>query len=319
MNIKLALLLLLVPCSLPLIGQSGFGGIRVGDPISKFPFPCDWGAPCAGVLESRYVRVDELDKIVAGITVVYEGTAFLTDEPIINSPITFAQAINAHSLQPGFKKPIFGYATNSADEVYGLVDEANMIVYTELLSPSEKSVSCLAPSSLVSEVYYGSDHAPVLNAPVIAYSDSFVDAARTASPYVGESKSGGVRSLKVFDRKEAVEGLENRVDKIIGQSTVVLSLMDEVSAWIQVDKDNPKYADKSKDLQSKYKLLWRDYNSLNSYVEANISYFRDSDLEEMPTALKKQITRRLHQLQAMGFENSDPDLEECIRCTPSEE
>ena len=107
---------------------------------------------CEGEFEGQWIRTDAIDGKILTIDVIYSGET-LHRVVIAGSPITLAQAIKLHSLQPGFAEPILGSAKDRDGKTYGIADVANDIVY---------HCSGTEPISTVKTVTYLSADAPVL-------------------------------------------------------------------------------------------------------------------------------------------------------------
>lgn len=146
-------ILLLCLCPLSFAGQTGYRAIHVGAQIAGLPFPCtDDAVYCEGEFEGQWIRTDAIDGKILTIDVIYSGET-LHRVVIAGSPITLAQAIKLHSLQPGFAEPILGSAKDRDGKTYGIADVANDIVY---------HCSGTEPISTVKTVTYLSADAPVL-------------------------------------------------------------------------------------------------------------------------------------------------------------
>ena len=279
--------------ALSLQGQTGYRIIHVGGSMANLPFPCETDALfCEGKYDGQSVRVMADDGRILNIDVMYSS-----------SPITLAQAIRLHSLQPGFAAPIFGLATDRDEKTYGIADTANDIVYF---------TSGVAAIDTVKMVSYLSPNAPVLATAArltLGENESLLlHAARLAKPYssstapVQPSGPADESAPKALNRKEAMDGVAERADKVIGSGRMVLALIGQVSTWYELDKDHPDATAKSQDLRTmnaKFESYWDD---LIGYAEANKSLLRDQDLEVIPLDMKKEVDSKMRQLKAMGFE-----------------
>jgi hypothetical protein len=176
-------------CSLSLCGQTGFGNLRVGQPVSAIPFPCADVVSCEGEYQGSWVRVSFNNGTISNIHVIYSGKTQLGD-PIEMTPITLAQTIKVHSLQDGMKPPVLGLAQRRDGTVFGVTDTENQIVYI-----TNSSVA----SSPVTEVVYVRPDAPVLAAATRSKlpdgGDSLVQAAHAAGPYTNQAKKPHVRGV----------------------------------------------------------------------------------------------------------------------------
>jgi len=186
---KVVGLLCLGFCSFSLSGQTGFGNLRVGQPVSAIPFPCADVVSCEGEYQSSWVRVSFNNGSISNIHVIYSGKTQLGD-PIEMTPITLAQTIKLHSLQDGMKPPVLGLAQRRDGTVFGVTDIENQIVYI-----TDSSVA----SSPVTEVVYVRPDAPVLAAATRSKlpngGDSLVQAAHAAGPYTNQAKKPHVRGV----------------------------------------------------------------------------------------------------------------------------
>jgi len=302
---KLALAGLLLLCLFPrsFAGQTGYRIIHVGSPIASVPFPCERDTTyCEGEFDGQWVRVGALDGKIITLDVMYSGKT-LHREVIAMSPITLAQAIKIHSLQPGFAVPHFGLAKDRDGATYGIADVTNDIVY-----------HCIdiADTGIVSSVSYLSPDAPVLGTAALqkleASGNSLLQEARLAKPYsnlispINSGSALGDSTQKAHNRNEAIDGLAERTDKVIGSGKMLLALIGQVSNWYEVDKDHPEAAAKSQDLRnmkSKFDTYWHD---LSVYADANQSFLGEQNLEVIPFDTKKEIDSKIRQLEAMGFE-----------------
>jgi hypothetical protein len=288
--------------ALPLQGQTGYRNIHIGGSMTSLPFPCEAGAVyCEGEYDGQWVRVSALDAKILTIDVIYSGETLHRDV-IASSPITLAQAVRLHSLQPDFAAPILGLAKDRDGKTYGIVDVANDIVY---------ETSGVAAIDTVKRVGYLSPDAPVLaTAARLTLGENgslLLHAARLAKPYssstapVQPSGTANESAPKALNRKEAMDGVAERADKVIGSGKMVLALIGQVSTWYEVDKDHPDAAAKSQDLRTmnaKFGGYWYD---LMGYAVANKSLLREQDLDLIPFDLKKEIDSKMRQLKAMGF------------------
>ena len=107
-------------CSASLSAQSGFGAIRMGGSTASLPFPCS-DDMCEGQYRSQWLKVTSQNRTIMSIDAVYSGIT-LSEDPIERSPISLAQAIKLHSMQPGFRVAVFGLAKNRRGKIYGVVD-----------------------------------------------------------------------------------------------------------------------------------------------------------------------------------------------------
>ena len=243
-----------------------------------------------------------LDGKIITLDVIYFGQT-LRREVIASSPITLAQAIKLHSLQPGFTNPSLGLAKDRDGATYGIVDVANEIVY-----------HCVgtAPTGKVKTVSYLSSDAPVLETAALlklgASGSALLQEARLAKPYSNSispfhpENALGNSAQKAQSRNDAIDGLAERTDRVIGSGKMLLALIGQVSNWYEVDKDHPEASAKTDDLRNmrtKFVTYWSD---LMDYADANQSLLREQDLEVIPFDLKKQIDSKMRQLVAMGFE-----------------
>ena len=288
---------------LPLHSQTGYRSIHVGAPVESLPFPCAADATfCEEEYDAQWIRVDAIEGKILTVDIIYSGETLHRD-PITSSPITLAQAIRLHSLQPSFATPVFGLAKDRDGNTYGIVDVANDIVY---------HTSGISPTSTVETVSYLSPDAPVLaTAALRKLGESgslLLRAARLAKPYSNSFSPvqpiGSVDDLtpKALNRHQALNGVAERTDKVIGSGKMVLALIGQVSTWYEVDKDHPDATAKSEDLRkmnSTFKSYWRD---LMVYLQANKSLLKETDLEVIPFDMKKEIESKMRQLKAMGFE-----------------
>lgn len=289
-------------CSLVTRGQTGYRIIRVGAPIASLPFPCNSDAVfCEGEFDGQWIRADVIHGKMLSVEVIYSGQTLHRDV-ITSNPITLAQAIKLHSLQPGFSAPRFGLAKDRDGAIYGIVDLANDIVY-----------ECNgAATGKVKTVTYLSPDAPVLGTAALlilgASGDSLLREAQLAVPYsnsVSPIHSGngpGDFAQKAHNRNEAINGLAVRTDKVIGSGRMLLALIGQVSNWYEIDKDHPEASAKSDDLRNmklKFDTYWHD---LTGYADVNRYLLREQDLEVIPFDMKKEIDSKMRQLEAMGFE-----------------
>lgn len=301
-NWKFSGMLFLWLGSLSLWGQTGYRIIRVGGLTSNLPFPCTGGTFCEGEYDAQWVRVGFLDGIVDNVAITYFGEK-LDHEPVRSNPITLSQAIKLHSLQSGFSAPIFIRAEDRVGNVYGIADVANDIVYT---------TRGINATDTVSKVVYVSADAPVLDvtdrSKLINDSGSLLQAARAARPYVSlpveanEEKDAVPSSPRALSHDEAAEGMAERSDTVIGSGRMVLSLIDQVSYWYEIDKDHPDAISKSEELRAmypKYLEAWRD---LIFYANANKSLLHVHDYDPIPLSQNKEVSSKMRQLKAMGFE-----------------
>ena len=291
-------------CSPLTRGQTGYRIIHVGAPMASLPFPCEVNAIyCEGEFDGQWMRVDAIDGKILTVDIIYSGQT-LQREAIASSPITLAQAIKLHSLQPGFASPSFGLARDRDGATYGIVDVANDIVY-----------HCIgtAATGTVKTVSYLSPDAPVLGTAALlkleASGSSLLQEARLAKSYTNSMSAfhtaiaPGDSAQKAQSRKEAIDGLAERADKAIGSGRMLLALIGQVSNWYEVDKDHPEASAKSADLRlmkSKFATYWHD---LIDYSDANQSLLREQDLDVIPFDTKKEIDSKMRQLEAMGFED----------------
>jgi hypothetical protein len=294
--------------SLSLLGQSGFGAIRIGGSTSVLPFPCTGVVFCEGVYRSSWVRVSFLNGIIGNIDVIYSGTTLNIDPntliplTIKSSPITLAQAIKLHSLQANNKPPVFGLAKGEGEKTYGLTDISNEIVYT---------ASGASATSTVDEVSYVSSDAPVLmdaaSSKLADYGKSIIQAAVSSEPYADTNTMSSTADVplsmqKAASRGEAAEGVKERSDTVIGSGKMVLALIDQVSTWYQVDKDHPNAIAKSDELRKMYPKFLASWRDIILYADANKTLLRAEDLETIPFDLNKDVESKMRQLKAMGFE-----------------
>jgi hypothetical protein len=172
--------------------------------------------------------------------------------------------------------------------------------------------SGVAAIDTVKMVSYLSPNAPVLaTAARLTLGENgslLLHAARLAKPYssstapVQPSGPADESAPKALNRKEAMDGVAERADKVIGSGRMVLALIGQVSTWYELDKDHPDATAKSQDLRTmnaKFESYWDD---LIGYAEANKSLLRDQDLEVIPLDMKKEVDSKMRQLKAMGFE-----------------
>lgn len=302
---KLALGGILVLCLCPrsFAGQTGYRIIRVGAPITTLPFPCaDDAVYCEGEFDGQWIRTDAIDGKILTVDVIYSGET-LHRVVIAGSPITLAQAIRLHSLQPGFADPILGMAKDRDGNTYGIVDVANDIVY---------HCSGTSAMSTVKMVTYLSADAPVLETAARlklgSSGSSLLQIARTAKPYasstspIQSSVTDDHSAQKARNRQDAAEGVSERTDKVIGSGKMVLALIGQVSTWYEVDKSHPEAAEKSGDLRVmnlRFNTYWRE---LMLYADENKSLLQEQDLAIIPFDMKKEIESKMRQLNAMGFE-----------------
>lgn len=291
-------------CSPLTNGQTGYQIIHIGAPIATLPFPCEVNAVyCEGEFDGQWMRADAIDGKILTLDVIYSGQN-LQGQAIASSPITLAQAIRLHSLQPGFVSPAFGLARDRDGATYGIVDVANDIVYHCIST---------AATGTVTTVSYLSPDAPVLRTAALlklgTSAISLLQEARLAKPYsnsispIHSGNASGDSAQKAQSRKEAIDGLAERTDKVIGSGRMLLALIGQVSNWYEVDKDHPEAAAKSQDLRnmkSKFDTYWHE---LIVYADANKSFLGEQDLEVIPFDAKKEIDSKMRQLEAMGFED----------------
>jgi hypothetical protein len=237
---------------------------------------------CEGEFDGQWIRTDAIDGKILTVDVIYSGET-LHRVVIAGSPITLAQAIRLHSLQPGFADPILGMAKDRDGNTYGIVDVANDIVY---------HCSGTSAMSTVKTVTYL----------------SLLQIARTAKPYasstspIQSSVTDDHSAQKARNRQDAAEGVSERTDKVIGSGKMVLALIGQVSTWYEVDKSHPEAAEKSGDLRVmnlRFNTYWRE---LMLYADENKSLLQEQDLAIIPFDMKKEIESKMRQLNAMGFE-----------------
>jgi hypothetical protein len=256
--------------------------------------------------------VDVLGGIINSVDVIYFGNTVTVDPatlaPIVirSSPITLAQAIKLHSLQAGAKAPVFGLAKGEGGKVYGLVDISNEIVY---------KAGGTSPASTVEDVFYARSDAPVLedaaNSQLANHGNSLLQAATSSEPYTNANPPKNVRegdadaplsTQKAANHAEAVEGLKERSDTVIGSGKMVLALIEQVSTWYQVDKEHPTAIAKSEELKRMYPKFFASWRDIILYAEANKSLLKEQNLGAIPFDLNKEVESQMRQLKAMGFE-----------------
>jgi hypothetical protein len=307
---KIGAALSLCLASVSLLGQTGFGAIRIGEPVAILPFPCTGAVFCEGEYLSSWVSVDGYGGIINGIDIIYSGSSATVDPttlgPLVikSSPITLAQAVKLHSLQTGAIPPVFGLAKDNHGKTYGIVDISNRIAYTASGSSADSQVDRV--------VYLGSD-APVLKtaarSKLATSGDPLLQAARSSEPYAnllaispGRVEDTPLSTRKAANHNEAAEGVQERSDTVIGSGKMVLALIEQVSTWYTVDKDHPTAIAKSEELRRmhpKFLTSWRD---LILYSDANKSLLLSEDVEKIPFDLNKDVESKMRQLKAMGFE-----------------
>jgi hypothetical protein len=289
--------------------QSGFGSIAIGANPRQLPISCTGGVYCEGIYQSSWVRVRSFEGTVSGVEVIYSGDTLISGRaPIVSSPITLAQAIKTHSFQKGFKAPRFGYAKGEpgaygkADGVYGIIDFVNMIVYH---TPNTKSTSS------VDTVYYASSDAPLLvdakrlELPASVSARLIADATG-AQTYTNKVPLGSVEEpspavAEAESHRYAVDGLQARVDVVIGSGRMLLALIDQVSTWYTVDRDNPTALQKAEEIRTMYPKFITAYGEIPDYIHANESWLTMEDLDNVPVDLLDKVASKLRQLEAMGF------------------
>jgi hypothetical protein len=292
------------------LGQSGFGIITVGGTPEQLPFPCTDSIFCEGVYQSSWVRVNLLEGRILGVDVIYSGNTLIPGHvPIASTPITLSQAIKVHSLQKGLKPPRLGYAKGEMG-IYGIADFVNMIVYT---TPGTES------TSPVKSVAYVSETAPLLldaklSELAAAGSDKLILAAEGAPTYNNAVPFDGAQepsttvfsnskstTLRASSHRDAVDGLQERVDVVVGSGRMLLALIDQVSTWYTVDKDHPTALQKSEELRTMYPKFISASNDLSDYLSTNESWFTGHDLDIVPVDLPREVGSKMRQLKAMGF------------------
>ena len=81
-----------------------------------------------------------------------------------------------------------------------------------------------------------------------------------------------------------------------------LALIDQVSTWYTVDKDHPTAVEKSEELRKMYPRFQEAWRDLRDYVKVNDGLLTKNDLEAIPIDLEEQVTSKMRQLRAMGYE-----------------
>ena len=301
-RVVLACLLELSVCAFSVLGQSGYKQIRIGSSISAIPFPCTKAdVICEGSYDSQWLRIYSTGDVIQGIDIIFTGKS-LNDSRLEVPSITLAQAVQLHSMQKGFKSPTFITATNVDGIAYGLVDISNDIVYATVGTD---------PSSRVSEVSYVENDAPILQGDAFSPSAgaTLTQAAKTSNPYISASSkiivpipsSPPPQNSLASTRHEAIDGVIERSDKAIGSGNMALALIEQVSTWYEVDKENSVAISKSDQLKLMYPDFQLAWNSLILYADTNKTLLQKGDLGQIPYDLKTEIDRKMRQLEAMGF------------------
>jgi len=303
-------------------GGGRFKEIYIGEPASALPFECD--VECGHRYQRVYVNVSIDDGKVSNFDVVYslerkgEGWEIKVTAPSLP---TLGQALKIHSLQPGFSKPCFGYATNIDGEVYGIVDVANRISYA-VLKPSE-----IEPDSLVTNAGYVGEKAPVVlhGKERLLPQDKaakLLEAADKMPPYEGtvevydsieEERAAHEKEdaeLKAVTRTEALDKLNAQIDVVIGKGRRTLALIERSQTWYEVDKNHPDALEEAKDLRAFYPAFQEEYDKLWKIVIFNKDLWKGKDsadseafvLIREPFTLNKEIESQMRRLKAMGFE-----------------
>ena len=282
-----------------------FKEIFIGEAISALPFNCQGVVYCQGMYQSTWVRISFTRDKVDGIEVIYWGKAF-HHKAIFSSPLpTLGQAVKIHSLQPGFTKPIFGYAKDREGAVYGVVDTANRIAYHIAVPVS------MGPESLVTEVAYLGETAPVLRSAEAAGlqredNAELLEAAGKMAPYTGATVVLDEEAdYKATSHEEALDKLNAQIDVVMGKGKRTLALIQQLQTWYEVDKDHPDAEAKSEELRQFYPGFQKEYEKLLRIAALNDRFWKGEEQLKLmlePFGLQKEIESQMRRLTAMGFE-----------------
>jgi hypothetical protein len=281
-------------CSVSLLAQSGYGTIHVGGSKAGLPFPCA-DDNCEGEYQSQWVEVFSQSGVITTIDVVYSGIT-LSEDPIERSPISLAQAIKLHSMQPGFKIAVFGLAKNRRGEIYGVVDVANDIIYSSVGAD---------PESKVAQVSYVGPDAPALAdaraLKMMDYGRALLLAAKVSKSYVNSIAYSG-DGRKAASHKEAVDGLEKRAATVAKSGQLLLTLTVRLLDLYRVDSGSPDAISGSGELKFRYPTYSNSWRDLVLYMDANKALFTGDDLLVIPFAQNDEIDSKMRQLEHLGFQ-----------------
>ena len=281
-------------CCVSLLAQSGYGAIHVGGSKAALPIPCA-DDNCEGEYRSQWVEVFSQSGVITTLDVIYSGIT-LSEDPIERSPISLAQAINLHSMQPDFKVAVFGLAKNRRGEIYGVVDVANDIVYSSVGADSE---------SKVTEVSYVGPGAPTLaDARALKMMDNgraLLLAAKVSKSYVNSIAYSG-DGRKAASYKEAVDGVQKRSATVAKSGQLLLTLTSRLLDLYRVDSGSPDAISGSSELKFTYPTYSNSWRDLVLYLDANKALFTGHDLLGIPFAQNDEIESKMRQLEHLGFQ-----------------
>lgn len=325
-----------------------FKKIYIGEAVSSLPFPCTNSVDfCEGPYESVWVRTWVSDgKVGPSFSVIYadreihsvkldkQGVAI--HGKFIADPLpTLGQAVKIHSLQPAFGPPRFAYGREDHAAKYGIVDLTNRIAYViddpdsagpesqvQRVSYLEETAQELSPAE--GDLLSNEDNAELLEAaqkmpPYAPTQMKFVDeeeaykAAQNIGPRTSvQAKSVDDKEYRAATPAEAADRIARQNNVIIGKGKLVLSLIERLQIWYEIDKDHPKAQADAEELRRAFPEYMSALETASKLYTANKKfehkdrqrYLMNLPVDELDeaTALMKEIDSQKTRLEAMGFD-----------------